>query len=249
MIPVVYAAPREYTSPRWCAAFAAGCGGRVEAGAVLRPGPVALFGSPHLWALLERARAEGRTWYYGDKAYFGRGRYFRITRNALQHDGSGAAGPDRFRIAGGAIAPWRRGGSHILVCPPGEPFQRRMGVEGWLETTLAALRRHTDRPIRIRLKPRIPERHPLAPDLVDCWALVTFMSNTAVEAICAGIPAFVTGRCAASAMAAGELARIEAPALPDGREQWAWNLAANQWTLGEMRAGRAWAALGERRAA
>lgn len=238
----------------WCAAFAAGCGGAIEdviegGGAVLRDGPVALFGSPRLWPLLTRARAEGRTWWYGDKAYLGREAYYRITRDAFQHDGSGQAGPERFRRTGWRVRPWRSGGGHVLVCPPSEAFQRLMGTGGWLPATLATLARHTDRPIRVRAKPphHLRDRDPLAPHLEGAHAVVTFMSNAAVEAVLAGIPVFVTGRCAASAMGLADLALIESPLRPDGREQWAWNLAANQWTLPEIRAGLAWRMLQEHR--
>lgn len=245
MIPVTYSVPRELTSPVWCEAFAKGCGGPVETDGILRDRPVALFGSPRLWSLLTQARAEGRTWWYGDKAYFGRGKFYRITRNAFQHDGSGNAGPERFRRFGLSIAPWRTSGSHILVCPPGDRFQRLHGVEDWLERTLETLKTYTDRPIRVRPKPRLIDGNSLAPDLEDCWALVTFMSNTAVEAVLAGIPVFVTGRSAASRMGLDDRSRIESPVMPDGREQWAWNLAANQWTLDEIRSGAAWRAIGD----
>ena len=81
--PVCYSVPNEYTSPRFCAAFAAGCGGTVTSSHKLRPGPVALFGSAKLWPLLKQAQAAGREWLYGDHGYFGRYRYYRITRNAL----------------------------------------------------------------------------------------------------------------------------------------------------------------------
>src|SRR3546814_146351 len=118
-----------------------------------------------------------------------------------------------------------------------------MRVEGWLKRVVGELRLHTDRPIVVRTKPRRAAHTPLSADLRDCWALVTFMSNSAVEAVLAGVPVFCTGTCAASRMGLSDLARIESPAYPGGRAQWAWNLAANQWTLDEMRAGEAWKVL------
>ncbi|KKK87688.1 hypothetical protein LCGC14_2750750, partial [marine sediment metagenome] len=36
----------------------------------------------------------------------------------------------------------------------------------------------------------------LADDLAEAWCLVTYVSNAAVDAICAGVPAIVTGACA-----------------------------------------------------
>lgn len=242
----VYSVPGEITSPKFCRAFAAGCQGRTEVHGRLRPGDVALFGSPALWPLLTRARKAGRTWYYGDKGYFGRlGQYpgepyYRITKNAYQHDGSGNAEPARFERFGVGVEKWKRDGRHVLVCPPGPVFQELMGISGWLETTVAELKRHTDRQVVVRRKPRQTDPRPLAIDLRNCWAVVTYMSNVAVESVLAGVPVFCTGQCAGSTMGLSDLSMIETPHYPGGRRQWASNLAANQWTMKEIAAGTAW---------
>lgn len=244
--PTAYSVTREKSSPRWAAAFAAGCVGRVDHAGRLHPGPVAMFGSPARWDLLRQAQAEGRDWYYGDHGYFGRWTYFRCTRNAWQHDGIGDAGPERFERFGIEIAPWRRDadGNHVLVCPPDAAFARLMGFDAaaWKANVLELLHAATGRPVRVR------ERHgyttPLSADLDGCWALVTYMSNAAVEALLAGVPVFCTGPCAARTMGLGDLRAIERPVYPVGRRQWAWNLAANQWTLPEMREGALWRAIG-----
>ena len=127
MLPVSYAVPTEVTSPRFCAAFAAGCGGTVTTSHRLRPGPVAMFGSAQLWPLLQQARDERREVFYGDHGYFGRYRHYRITRNAYQHDGLGVSTGERFRRFGRPIQPCRadrrrprpaRGGS-CRRCRPG----------------------------------------------------------------------------------------------------------------------------------
>ena len=234
---------------RLCDAFAAGSGGQVRLDArALAPGPAAFYGVPlRLKPLFDAARGDGRTWFYMDNGYFGRGRYFRATRNALQNDGRGAGDTRRLHELGIEIRPWRRAGSHVLVCPPGELFGRVMGFDAraWLETTLATLKRHSDRPIIVRRKPLPGARAqgPLALDLRNCWALVTRTSNAAVEALCAGVPVFATDPCAASAMGLADLSRIEAPVTPEGREAWAACLAANQWTLEEIRSGVCWRAL------
>jgi hypothetical protein len=41
-------------------------------------------------------------------------------------------------------------------------------------------------------------------------------------------------------MGRSDLAQIEDPARPDGREPFLWNLAANQWTRKEILLGQAW---------
>lgn len=197
-----------------------------------------------LLPLLQRARGEGRPWVYLDRGYF-RATYgtdysgsFRATRGAFQLDGLGlqAAPAARWRALGLALAPWQRG-KHVLVCPPGDVFTRAVGgfaAADWERDTLAALARATDRPVRVRRK---GSEKPLAADLKGCHALVTYMSNTAVEAILAGVPTFCTGPCAGRYVGC-DLADIEDPITFD-REPWAAALAANQWTLAELRAGAA----------
>jgi len=240
----VYVALGERTSPIFCQAFAKGCRGDVVDDRKLRGGEVALFGSPKLWGLLEDARADGRTIYYGDHGYFGRGRYFRVTRNALQHDGRGGAGPERFSVHDVPVKPWRKSGGHILVVPQSDTYFYLRGEDpvAWKVDVQLALRKQTDRPIRWRPTKWLAVR-PFEQDLKDCHAVVCFTSNAAVEAVLAGVPAFVTENCAAATMGNLGLQGIEHPRMPAGREQWAWNLAANQWTIDEIRRGDAWRAL------
>jgi hypothetical protein len=222
-----------------CRAFAAGCGGRVleQTPAALLPGAAAFYGVRPQWAhLWSQAKAEGREWFYIDNGFIGAGR-FRIARNAVQ---AAQCRPDPARLAGlgVTIAPWRRGGRHVLVCLQSDEF---MGtVAGFTGDIAAAVCDQTDRPVRVRRKgnPR-----PLAADLADCWCVVTWASNAAVEAILAGVPAIVLGESAAAPMAGDGLDQIDAPPTPDGREEWAAGLAASQWTLEEIASGKAWAEL------
>lgn len=242
MAPDVYAV-HNGTSPKFGRAFAAGCGGMLYFDSLIRTGPVAMFGSPALWSVLQEAQTSGHDWFYGDHAYFGRFQFYRVTRNAWQHDGSGDAGPERFRLFGIEITPWQRDGRHVLVCPPDGPFAKLMGfdADAWLADVLAQLGMHTERPVTVR---RRDASTPLAEALRDCWALVTYMSNAAVEAVLAGVPVFCLGPCAARTMGLSDLSLIESPIRPDGREQWAWNLASNQWTLSEIASGECWRAIG-----
>lgn len=213
----------------------------------LRDGGAIFYGFLRgLLPMLQQARQEGRAWAYVDRGYF-RATYgtdysghFRVTRSAFQHDGRGSYDSSRWARLSLRMHPWRRRGSHILVCPPGEVFCSSIGgfsAKEWLDQTLASLRAHTDRTIRIRHKPAPGLGKPLIDDLQDCHALVTYMSNTAVEAVLAGVPVFCTGRCAALTMGKSRLEEIETPAYPD-REQWAHALAWNQWTLEELRTGK-----------
>lgn len=215
----------------------------------LAPGGVAMYGFLRgLLPLLRQAQAEERQWVYADRGYFGvtynadHSGYFRVTRNAMQHDGRGEYSQDRWRRLRIQIQPWRDRGGHVLVCPPGDVFSEAIGgfkAKDWCVETVATLRQHTDREIRVRVKPKAEEYRTLAQDLRGCHALVTYMSNAAVEALVAGVPVFCLGPCAAQSMGRTDVAEIESPAYPADRERWAAALAANQWTLAELAAGAA----------
>ena len=253
-VPVTcYPSPGKRKGLKICTAFAAGCGGRVaQAGtAKLAPGAAFFHGmTAHSLPLIAACRRSGRDWYYADNAYyFGRGTYFRITRNAFQHNGRGRARPERFTRFGLTVEPWRTGGRHVLVTTQSDLFYRlHLGTsrEVWLADVLAQLRSATDRPIRVCHKPHPASSGNAAAgasfesDLRGAHALVTHSSSTAVKALLVGVPVFCTGGCVASPMARADLSKIEEPFYPDDRAPWFWLLAANQWTRGEMADGICW---------
>jgi hypothetical protein len=240
MLPVSYPAPAETTAPLFAAAFAEGCGGEVST--VYQPTrPWAGFGSPKTWDHLRETRKRGGEWYYGDHAYFGRRVYFRATRNAYQHPGHGETDGRRFARMGIEIKPWQRGGSEILVCPPDAGWARLMNMDPnlWLAEVKKKLHANSDRTITVRRRgSRVPLVEQFRPGRT--WAVVTYTSNIAVDALLYGVPAFVTGDCAARSMARSDPVNIEFPFRPDDRERWLGVLADNQWTLPEIAAGLAW---------
>lgn len=252
MTPVSYYAAGEFTSPKLAYAFAKGCGGTITDDLeYLHPGPVAMFGSPPVWPLLRQAQAEGRDWLFADHAYFGRGYFYRITKNAYQHDGRGTSStPERFERAtrGKTVEPWRKTGSHVLVCPQSDIYFSLHGIDAatWLRDVTATLREHTDREIRVRWK---ASRTPIKPDLENAWAVVVFSSAAALDALIAGIPIVTLAPFAASArMGLTDLSQIESPMYPDGRVSFLQVLADNQWTLPEIMRGSAWRQIQEREA-
>lgn len=160
---------------------------------------------------------------------------------------------DRIRHLGVHIKPWQPGGRHILVAGMGA---KAALVEGFkpLEWEMAAVRelsRHTDRPLIYRPKPswnseeRISgtifsgKEQRLEEVLKDCHAVVSHHSNVCVDALVEGIPVFCF-HGVASVMGLKELSMIENPIYPDGREQWAANIAYTQWRPDEMKTGAAW---------
>lgn len=236
LIPDTITAYGERTAPQFAHAFAAGCGGIVFDD--YNGGPWAGFGSPQTWEGLQDARRARQAFYYGDHAYFARGIYYRITKNAYQHSGVGDSDGRRLDVLGIAPKKWKKNGSSIIVCPQSDAYHARMGQPNWLEETLAKLAANSDRPIKVRRK-RGAHRT-LAQDLENAWCVVVHTSNAAVEAVLAGVPAICTGDCAGSRMSLTDPGSVEYPIYPSGRLRWAGVLADNQWTLAEIASGMAW---------
>lgn len=238
------------TSPKWAMNFARGCGGEATPNATLLPGPVAMFGSPQRWTLLQEAIAEGREWFYGDHAYFRRSRYYRITRNRYQHDGVPTLGrplsPHRLRECGVDMQPhWQKDGDHVIVCPNSPTYMKLFGIDAqaWAADVIAQLTRLTDRPIRLRWKAQATRR-PLYVDLDGAYCVIVFSSNAAVEGLAAGVPCITLADFAASRrMGRHRLDDIENLYYPDDREVFLMTLAQNQWTMEEMARGDAWKVL------
>jgi hypothetical protein len=118
------------------------------------------------------------------------------------------------------------------------------GVEGWTEETVATLRRVTTRELQIRdwTHDKVGLMRSLADDLTGAWALVTHSSAAAVNALLAGVP--VLTQAGATLMMSRDIEHVESPILPPDRERFFGVLADNQWTLAEMRAGKAWQHVG-----
>ncbi len=210
------------------------------------------FGSLPLLQQIYALRAQFVFW---DRAYFGGGTHsdrLRITKNQYQKCtvNEQAGGLHRFEAFGGRLLPWRGRASHIMVVPPsdailtmfvGSDLPNRQ--QAWIDYTLEAIRKGTDRPILVSMK---GDARPLDSRLKHCHAVVTYTSNVAVEAICAGVPAFTSHLAAAAPVAGGlhDLSNahcIENPPMPDDatREAWAASLAWGQFTLAEIRSGLA----------
>lgn len=206
-------------------------------------------------------RRSGRTAVYCDLGYWSR-------RIRTRHDGFHKVSvndrhpteylmaknhpPDRFEQHGVPILPWREEGRHILVAGMSAKaaIAEQLRPNLWEEQTIARLRQLTKRPIIYRPKPNwkaakkisgaaFEPDAPLKELLRDCHAVVTHHSNVGVDALLSGVPVFCE-KGAASLLAAGGLASIEQPIMPEGREQWAANLAYCQWNIEEMREGLAY---------
>lgn len=226
--------------------FACGCGGRTrfDVPAELEPGAAVFYGVwpdvRHLW---EQAKEDGRDWYMIDNAYTDRWRdfYFRVTKGRMQHSGVGKGSASRFEQQRIQILRWRRSGTEVIVCPQSEAFMRDVAKRpDWLSETIATLKLHTDRPIVVRGPSIIglPGFHHV---IRRAHALVTWTSCSAVNALFLGVPVFVLGEDSiARPYAETDLSKIETPRYDVDREQLGRLIAANQWTVEEIKNGLAW---------
>jgi len=165
---------------------------------------------------------------------------------------------DRFDHFGLTLQPFRRAGSHILLCGMSGKAAGVYGYrpEQWEREAVATLRRYTKREIRYRPKPSWKEAQPIdgatwAPagpgrmiderSFADCWAVVTHHGNTSLDALIAGVPAFCEHGLA-EPLSCQNLASIESPLYPDeaARDQLMWDAAYTQWKVSEIASGAAW---------
>jgi hypothetical protein len=122
-------------------------------------------------------------------------------------------------------------------------MERFIGETGWLECTLQTLRKFTDRPIKVRHKPRgggtsgpAAALIPFAEEARNAHAVVTTLSMAAVEAACLGIPVFCHEQGPARPIALTDLSLIESPIKPD-RNAWLNTLSYFQFTEKELSQG------------
>jgi hypothetical protein len=146
---------------------------------------------------------------------------------------------------------WRKTGEHILVIPPSYHTAKWYGFseDRWLQDTVKEIKKHTDRPIRVRYKyqggakfgERVDINNPLHIDLQNCWAMVSFHSMCASHAVRRGIPSFCSEHSPAApvSLSLKDLDKLENPIMPE-REQWMATLLGSQFTLEEMKSGYAY---------
>jgi len=174
------------------------------------------------------------------------------------------------------IKDWRTSGEYILVVlqRPGDSslknlLEKHGSYENFLTFTLNEIKKHTDRPIRVRMHPLRQDRQlqvlknfnidisentlgsgqaaglleggdGLYKDFRDAYAVVGFNSNALTESICEGIPTF--SMCSSSMAwdcSNKDLANIENPIMFE-RQQWLNNLGYCQWREDEISRGDPW---------
>ena len=159
---------------------------------------------------------------------------------------------DRAKLLGVELKPWKEG-EYIVLCGQ-VPWDA--SVEGsdhllWLDGAAERIRSYSKRPIKFRPHPLAKSAYrpvkgtelsvvPLAEDLKTAHCVVTYNSNSAVEALIYGVPVFAHDQGSMCWKVANKsLLSVDVPNKPD-RSQWLSDLAYCQWTLKEMKEGKAW---------
>ncbi len=230
------------------------CGDRAAIREIGQSGPGTVgvgYGWKHRANLMKFSR-----FVYADLGFWQRDKYYRITANGWGPESYVRAGlPDtRFKALGLSIEPWRKG-KEILIAGSSEKSCTQHGFRymEWEAKTAQALK-GCGYEVVYRPKPTDPnakplqgvryDRRPLSEALASAHALVTHHSNTAIDALLAGVPVHcVTGAAAAFSV---PLSQIANPPRLVGREQFLYDVAWLQWTEDEMRSGACWSHLKER---
>ena len=210
----------------------------------------------------KHAQKSGRDYYFVETGYLGNypsdnnrtGRkvYHRIEKNDMQQNRILDVSDDRWRELCKfnpelVYRGWKKPGSKILlIMSTDKPFEYYgHNRKKWLEKTIGTIKKHTDREIVIREKAGRAERtNDTIYDALDddVYALVTYNSIAAVEAIQYGIPAFSMAPTAASTVSSNDLTLIETPPRPheDIVYKWLSSIAYGQFNLSEILTGQAW---------
>ena len=158
---------------------------------------------------------------------------------------------DRADELGVVLQPIRYGGKKILLCGqvPQDASVDHIDIMRWLHAARDEIKKRTDREILFKPHPKAPigpiagcgyTTRPLIEAIQDCSSVVTFNSNSAVEAVIEGVPVFAFDRGSMAWDVANTSWDDIIYPLHGDRRQWLNDLAYAQWTPTEMREGKAW---------
>lgn len=163
-----------------------------------------------------------------------------------QHDDS------RFKKLDIDIQPWRKTGNYVMLAGMSAKASAAEGFaqEQWEKEAAKLIQSFSKYPIHYRPKPSWSDARQISGTifqrsmelnqaLAGCHAVATHHSNVAIDAILAGVPAFCE-QGVASVMGCSDVTKIDTPIYPEGREQWAADIAWCQFTVEEIATGMPW---------
>jgi len=178
--------------------------------------------------------------------------YFRIIKGGIHTNKFIATTPDRRNklIKQGIDAEfkgWKDNGEHILLCPSSPMvcyYINNLTQEDWLKQVGEEIRKHTDRPIKMRNKPRPSNEFwgtDIKDDLKNAWCVVTNMSLAAIDGVLNMTPAFTHQNHVASLITGQKIEEVERPYKPEREkvEEWLNMVSNHQFTIQEIEDGLA----------
>lgn len=211
------------------------------------PNPKYRLGDSVVWGLIRGAKEimqatsqAGFSYYHVDNAYFGRNLFYRVTLNNLQVCNVPKKVIDnRYMVIlnnlNKTIQPWNKSRNGPIVICPSSNFLHGFyasSLDKWINDTYVAIRKYTNRPIKVRYKEIMP-KDDIEGDICNAWCVVTHVSAAALDALRIGIPVITTGKCAATPLST-PIEKIESPLFSDARHELFSYLAWSQFTVSEM---------------
>jgi hypothetical protein len=164
--------------------------------------------------------------------------------------------------------PWKRfGGKYIVICGQHGLSEQRVGEKNQVDymiETIETLRKYTDRDIIVRPHPRFkidknmiptvrnnvrieyPEKIEHSYDdfdfkrvLAKAYAVINYSSNTGIESVFNGVPAFVSSHSFCYPLGNTDLKDIEFPEY-ESRKQFLADLSYTEWYVDEIEKGIPW---------
>lgn len=184
--------------------------------------------------------------------------YFRICKGGIHTTKTKVTNADRWNILDKQgidchFKDWKDGGDHILLCPSSPTVCYHIDnntQDEWIARVKLQLLETTDRPIKMRNKPRPGNEYwgtDIKDDLKNAWCVVTNMSLSAVDGILNMTPAFAHQKNVASLVTSRKINEINKPFKP-GREtvqEWLNMISNHQFTIQEIEDGLAFDILKE----
>jgi hypothetical protein len=194
-----------------------------------------------VWGQLRGAKellSKSKHFYRLDHAYVGRMDYYRMTRGFFQPQEIRERPSDRWewlkkKYSLKVRPDWQKG-KHVLLTISDQRTYDYFGVGKWVDEVQAEIKKHTDRPVVVRQR---TDARPIAEHLKDAWCLVTYASNSTIDALLAGVPVFALGPSIARPMGLSDLSKIEAPVYPENREEFFRHMSYCQFTNQEFASG------------
>lgn len=161
------------------------------------------------------------------------------------------------------VKPYRTTGDHVLIFCQRPKGWNLFGndQERWLDKTITKIRKHSDRPIVVRMHPgdgsrfaqieilkkrygdmiTISDNPHILQDLKNCWCTVGYNSTPNVVSLIEGIPSIITDpfHSWSNGISGTMLNTIENPIMPD-REEWLHTIANIHWSNDEVKSGKLW---------